>query len=296
MWILVINLALRGSYRYLSRARVATASTPPGVVLTKELRDYVENTNDNDATISATLTGVLGYDVAVATYTGSFELRRAQMIFSVADGSVAGEDARVVTFDFAKVASGAVVNAWDSTDFANLDANLVALWNTLQAYYNAAYKFDRLKVYKIGPAVVPPQLPVYDAEKDSAGTAAGSSLPPQVALTVTEKAGSKLHWGRTYWPAITSATGANSTCTGAGRFTSTVQSYFSDALDVFYTAMIADALEPVVYRRPLEARPNAAGATLPARAGSAWTITDIQVDDVPDVIRSRRFKTPLLRV
>jgi hypothetical protein len=35
---------------------------------------------------------------------------------------------------------------------------------------------------------------------------------------------------------------------------------------------------------------------LPARSATAWTVEKVQVDDVYDVVRRRRFKYPTLRV
>lgn len=70
----------------------------------------------------------------------------------------------------------------------------------------------------------------------------------------------------------------------------------ADATDVLYTTLKTAALEPVVYRAALPERETRAGATLPARAATAWTVEKIQIDDVFDVIRRRRYKYPTLRV
>jgi hypothetical protein len=133
-------------------------------------------------------------------------------------------------------------------------------------------------------------VPVYDVEKDVAGTGSGSMLPPQVAISVTEKAGSKLHWGRFYLP--NPIVGASGTY---GRLETTYATAIANATDTMYEALKTAALHPVVYRRPLPVRTKVNGVELPARPGTAWSVTDIQIDDVFDVIRSRRWKYPALR-
>lgn len=232
-----------------------------------------------------------GYAWQIATYSAPFELRKVQFIWSVQDAAVAQEDARVITFHLAKVSGGAVVDTWAGGDFTTLDAAFVTWWNSLKGLYSTNMTWDRLKVYKAGPAIVPPQPPVYDADKSVAGTDTNAGLPPQVAMSVTEIAGSKRYWGRFYLPCPTF-----SAMNSYSRIDTPEMTTIADATDVLYTTLKTAALEPVVYRAALPERETRAGATLPARAATAWTVEKIQIDDVFDVIRRRRYKYPTLRV
>lgn len=233
-----------------------------------------------------------GYAFSLATYSEPFELRKVQFIWSMQDAAVASEDARVVTFHLAKISGGTVSSDWLAADFTALDAAYTTWWGAIKALYPNELVWDRIKVYKAGPAIVPPQPPVYDADKSVAGTdASNTPLPPQVAVSVTEIAGTKRHWGRFYLPG-----GTGTSVSAYGRVIGTTQNTIADATDVLYTALKTAGLEPVVYRPPLPERETKSGATLPARGGSAWTVEKVQVDDVFDVIRRRRYKYPTLRV
>jgi hypothetical protein len=63
-----------------------------------------------------------------------------------------------------------------------------------------------------------------------------------------------------------------------------------------YQAFKTANVPAVVYRPDLPVREKKNGVELPARDASAWTVDKIQVDDVFDVIRSRRWKNPTLRL
>lgn len=253
--------------------------------------ERIEDLLRPDEELSLLVSGPEEYPVSVATYAEPFELRKVQVIWSVLDQATATEDSRVCTFHLAKVSGGAVVSTWDGADFTALDAAIGTYWGNLVTHYPQETILDRIKVYKAGPAIVPPQVPVYDADKNVAGGNTSAPLPPQVAVSVTEIAGSKRYWGRFYLPAP-----ATDTCSPYGRLVTAAQTNFADRTDTFYTSLKAANLEPVVYRMPLPERETKGGTTLPARAGSAWTVEKVQVDDVFDVIRRRRFKYPTLRV
>jgi len=71
----------------------------------------------------------------------------------------------------------------------------------------------------------------------------------------------------------------------------------ADATDTLYEGCRGVSLPIVVYRKHLEAGREHSGATeLPDRPANAQTVDQIQVDDVFDVIRSRRWENPTLRI
>jgi hypothetical protein len=270
--------------------RVLRWSEGPGVSTATNLWHRITDPAESDEDLTLAVSAARGTLTEVATYSGTFELRKVHLIWSVIDGAVANEDSRIATFHLAKISGGNVVDTWVAGDFTTLNTAFNAFWTTMKPFYVANTVLDRIKVYKDGPAIEPPQVPVYDADLNVPGTGTGDPLPPQVAISVTEKAGSKLNWGRFYMPAP--YVGATDPY---GRIDSSLSTSLANAVDTLYETLKTAALHPVVYRAALPERQKVSGATLPARSATAWDVTDIQIDDVFDVIRSRRFKYPLLR-
>jgi hypothetical protein len=283
-------LALGTGYRVLKAEQAATGQPSVGD-LAEWFIDRLRADDATDEELAVLLGEHAGRLVEVATYNEPFELRKVQMIFSQADALVAADDSRVMTFHLAKISGGSVSDAWVAGDFTALDAAFTAWWTAIKVGWSDTTAWDRIKVYKAGPAIVPPQPPVYDADKNVVGGSAGAPMPPQVAISVTEIAGSKRHWGRFYLPAPLA-----SEISPYGRVRSTMQTLVADSTDTLYTDLRTANLHPVVYRMPLPERETKAGSTLPARAASAWSVEKVQVDDVYDVIRRRRYKYPTLRV
>jgi hypothetical protein len=52
---------------------------------------------------------------------------------------------------------------------------------------------------------------------------------------------------------------------------------------------------PVVFCIQKPSRPTAGGGTLPVQAAVAYEVLSLQMDDLADVIRSRRWDTPTIR-
>jgi hypothetical protein len=284
-----------------STVRVAKWAEGPGVSTATNLgRSVVERLHDpseSDADLSAALSTATGTVSEVATFTGTFELRRAQLSWSLLSAAGLEEDVRVCTFHHIKLSGGTPVDTWAAGDFTTLSNAYAAFWNAIKPWFPDDLVWETLKFYKDGPDIEPPQVPVYEEAVGLAGTSAASAMPPQVALSVTEKAGSKLYWGRFFLPApaVAGPASAGST-TVYGRPSTALLTAVADAGDTLYEAARVANLPFVVYRRTLPERLKRSGATLAARAASAWEISELQIDDVFDVIRSRRFDGPTLRV
>lgn len=222
------------------------------------------------------------------TFTGDFELRRFNIIWTVQDAASPSDDVRVCTLHIAKqfgTFDDVTDETWDAADYSSVDAKISTFISSLAAYTSNKYTWDRLTAYRVGPNVEPPQPKVYDADKNVVGTVSSAPLPPQVAVSVTEIAGSKRYWGRFYLPGWTTAS-----VSAYGRLSSTEAGLLADMVDTLYTSLDTADLHPVVYRQALPARTTKAGTALPARAASAYNVTKVQVDDVLDVIRRRRYK------
>jgi hypothetical protein len=289
--VLVVNLLLRVGFRVLSRPSGAAAGAPGPVFLSKVAYDRLTTSEESDADLSNALSTSMGYTVTVATYSGSFELRKVQCAFTQVDSAAPSDDLRIFTLHLIKLSGGAPSADWLAADFTNLAAAIDAWWLAVKVSYPGGTTFKSIKAYKAGPNVVAPQPPVYSADRAAIGTSGGAPMPPQVALTVTEKAGFKLNWGRFYMPAPS----INNT-TAYGRPTSASLTTFADATDTMYESLKTNNIPVVVYRAALPIRDKRNGVELAARAASAVTVDEIQIDDVYDVIRSRRWKYPTLRV
>jgi hypothetical protein len=98
----------------------------------------------------------------------------------------------------------------------------------------------------------------------------------QFTVEDVEGSGAQLRnrWGRFYLPAMTVSKVTN------GRLASATQIGLADAVDTFYEACVTAGLIPVVYS---------------PTTGHAWSVLETHVDDIFDVVRSRRFITPLSR-
>jgi len=260
--------------------------------------DRLSMSQESDEALSVALSDSLGYSAAVTTFSGSFEVRRAQVSFLMTSASGIDEDVRVCTFHQIKLASGSPIDTWVAGDFSGTVTAITTFWDAIKAYFPDKLVLDSIKFYREGPGIEPPQPPVYvQAALASAGGSGFPSLPPQCAISVTEKAGTKLHWGRFYLPAIAhTLSPSTQTMTNWGRPTSAMLNVFANAADTLYEGRKAANLPFVVYRRPLPARTKKNNAPLAARSASAWTVDDLQIDDVFDVIRTRRFDAPTLRV
>jgi hypothetical protein len=228
----------------------------------------------------------------VATYEGTFELRKLVMEWTALDAAIGTDDKRQAGIHLIKLSGGSPTATWDQADFDAVVAAVAAFWDTdIKPYFGSQYTLSRLKFYKAGPQIEPPQSPVYDTSTGWGTGSANNSLPPQVAVSVTEMAGTKPHWGRFYLPAV-----AEGSCTVYGRLESSLQTAIADSVDTMYQAFKTANVPAVVYRPDLPVREKKNGVELPARDASAWTVDKIQVDDVFDVIRSRRWKNPTLRL
>lgn len=255
--------------------------------------------SESDAALSTAVSEAVDTVAEVATYNEPFELRKVQLQISSNDQLVAQDDMRVITFHLVKLSGGSPTADWVAGDFTAANTAFVAFWNAMLTYYKGHTALKKISYYKAGPDVSPPQPPVFSSDHNIIGTSGGvDSCPPQVAVTVTEKAGTKPHWGRFYMPAPMSTT-----LTEYGRIDSVFQTALANAADTLYESLKAAGLPVVVYRPALPLRQTAAekraGTTpgsLPARDASAWTVDELQVDDVFDVIRSRRWKNPTLRL
>ena len=236
-----------------------------------------------------------GFEIvdAVANFTGEFTLRKAQVRWGRNGGAAAGTDDAVTTHHFLKLAAGVPSDAWVAADFIAAEAAIVAFWDAIKAQYTARTSLKQIRWYRIDPDVALSGPPVRIVDPASPGTIAEANgqNPPQVAISVTEKTSSAKNWGRFYLPAP-----GDTHATGFGRIGAASQTAIADGADAMYEAFVTANVPAVVYSKAKAARETSGGTPLPAQDPTAFGVTSIQVDDLYDVIRSRRWNEPLLRL
>lgn len=290
--------------------RVVTSTQPSNTSLLlqaierawRDLHDADKSSSEVEGTLNAD--GVESDPLFVVTdYSEPFELRKLQWRMSRAPSGGTVEDQVVCTFHFIRVSSGSPIAWTDSTELAAVETALGTYWTAIAVKHQAWLHTDQYRWYKDGPAFwqlntagdafvpIPGNPAIRVTEVDAAGTGGGANnLPPQSACSITEKTSRRTAWGRFFLPFDDVAS-----TTSAGRIsTSAVDSLVSQSV-TFYNACRTAGVVPVVFSIPKPARPTRGGGTLPAQGGKAYEVLSLQVDDLVDVIRSRRYSSPTYR-
>lgn len=194
-------------------------------------------------------------------------VRRAQLVFNRLLFTPA-QDAMTTHLDFLNLTNGNPDDTWTDADFTTLETLISTFIQATQANYNGKVVFDSVRWYRVGPGVVPPNPAIRIKVFGFPGTGT-NALPPQVGASITFKTVPRRQWGRMYMP-----WNALPLTSPEGRFSSARVDEVGAAMNSLVTNAIAAEFPPVIYS---------------AVRGKAYTVETVQVDDVPDVIRSRRF-------
>lgn len=194
------------------------------------------------------------------------------------------EDIAQISMEFVNITSGDVDTSWTSGDYAALESLLdtwyAAVDNHISAdfelvdyrWYRRAFADPMSTNHRFAESGPPERVTV----KGTNGALVGTPLPFQVAATVTEKTSVPGHWGRFYMPGLC----AESTDTGYGRLDSGYRTAVANATAQLYN----DAQEAEFF--PVVAVTQVNKVLSPALLG----VTEVQVDDIPDVQRRRRAR------
>jgi hypothetical protein len=203
-------------------------------------------------------------------------VRRCQLIFN-REPAGSTEDVATTHMDFMNVTGGEPDDTWVDADFTTLETAISTWWTAVKTHCHTTTKLAQYRWYRIGPGVFPPNPPVKITTFTPVPGTGTDAMPPQVAASITLKPPARKQWGRIYIPGLSIA----SATSGTGRIVSTAQNNFANATDTLHgTAAAADFI-PVVYSKT---------------RSKAFAIESLQVDDLFDVIRSRRWDRPLVRV
>lgn len=239
------------------------------------------------------VSGIEGSELVLAQYTGSFELRELSVLWLRDPTSSDPQDVAMCTFHLLNITAGAPDASWITADYTTCEARFDTWWTAIKPQYPPQTVLHEYVWRPDGPAFKPfgaslsPTL--RRVAKAVAGTeVSGMQLPPQVAVTVTERTAAQYvahdvegvgeqtrkRWGRFYLPPPTHLSLSN------GRVHSAFRSAVSAATTTLYNGLRTDGFIPVMYS---------------PTTGNAWSVDELAIDDVYDVIRSRRFDTVLAR-
>jgi len=200
-------------------------------------------------------------------------VRRASLRFSRLTIPQA-QDAVVTHLDFLNITAGDPDDTWVDADFTTLEGYITTWWSSIKDRSTSRIVLDQIRWYRIGPGIVPPNPAVRITETNTAGTQA-DSVAPQIALTCTLRTVPRRQWGRMYLP----VDGKIELTTDGYATTACVDDIAGATNTLFSSAASSDFL-PVIYS--------------PTR-GKAYSVEKIQVDNLFDVQRSRRFSAPTYR-
>jgi hypothetical protein len=210
-----------------------------------------------------------------ASPAGGIGVRRATLLLDRLTVASPADDAALMHFDFLNITGGAPDDTWITSDYTTLEGLINTWWGTIKTYVPTWFKMSRILWHRVGPGIPLPNPAerILDISSPVAG-AASSSLPPQAACAITFRTGVRHSWGRTYLPL---GTGVSA---GAGRLSSAATDAIAAPNATLFSAALAADFHPVVVSN---------------RLNSALGIDQLEVDDVIDVIRRRRWKHTVYR-
>jgi hypothetical protein len=215
--------------------------------------------------VGATSYATLGANAAGG---GGIGVRRATLVLDRSTASPA-DDAATMHFDFLNITGGNPDDTWIASDYTTLEGYLTTWFTAVAGVVPAYCRLTRIYWHRVGPGIPKPNAAerILDIASPIPGT--GSRiLAPQTASTITFRTGLRRHWGRTYVP-LGGSLDANA------RVGSTAQTTLaSNTVTLFHSAASAD-FHPVV---------------LTTNPDGAVGIEAVEVDDVPDTQRRRRWK------
>ena len=208
--------------------------------------------------------------------------RHIQMVFADS-GNADPRDRMVTTLDVANITGGAIDGTWTDADYTTVQAivgQLATGWTTGFGQGRLRHLENRYYVSAFNPLSDPrPFMRGGSPERIFPGTAVGGAssaaiMQNQCSFTTTERTVYPRHWGRNYWPfphnGLLSLQGGIATA-NVDALAQLVHDRYEDLMDAEFF--------PVVPITQVDKQP----------ARGLLTVSEIQVDNVPDVIRRRRI-------
>jgi hypothetical protein len=185
-----------------------------------------------------------------------------------------GMDPAYIHLDWLNTTSGAPDDTWTTSDYTTLETAFLSLWGTLASHCMSGCKPLQFIWHRVGTGVSKPNPAERTLAISYTTALGGGSVIPQTACSVTFRTGVRRSWGRTYLPLGSAA------LTTAGRVTNTAVDAITGAFNTMVAAQAANDFHLVVVSKPL---------------ASSLNVESVEVDNVPDVIRRRRYKRQTYR-
>lgn len=188
------------------------------------------------------------------------------------------EDRVTIGVHIAKVVGGGLFSALLPAEFPPIEASFDILYSTMKTLMTTQYSLAEYRwfehrashgAYDDGSEVVGP--PVRIVTKTGAGTSGSARLPDQDASTITFRTASRKHWGRIYWPGLTT----NNLDATTARWSTTFVDSLASSFRTFQTALTGNAQTICVWSY---------------RKKAVLDLSELRVDDVVDIQRRRRVK------
>jgi len=217
------------------------------------------------------------------------EWRRVVLKFTRTAPSGATEDAAFLKFDIFLLGDDWIPETWSTGHYTQNETALNTWWTAVKPYVSANHTLAEYRWYRMSfrnPMSVDHRFndsgpPLRVTTVGTPGTDATSSYNPyQVAASITFKTGHRTHWGRVYLPGL-----ANQRIGSTSRISTACCDALANATDTMLGTMLTN--EDFLFIPSTQSD----GVLAPAML----SISAIQVDDVPDVIRSRRPRTTTYR-
>lgn len=218
------------------------------------------------------------------------EWRRLIVRVQRATPSGTEEDYATMSFDIVNITGGQVDKTWTSADFISCEAAFDEWLTSIKTYMHSSHTVTNYVWYRMRfrETMTPTHRfedtgpPVRNQAKTIVGTNVGIPLPYQCAISVTERTGVPRHWGRFYIPGFTAAD-VDAT---PGRLDTPTATVVSNVTAELYDDLQGNEFYPVVPVTQVNK----------VLAGGLLLVNQIQVDDIPDVIRRRRPRQAKQRI
>jgi hypothetical protein len=185
-----------------------------------------------------------------------------------------GADNAFMHFDFLNTTSGSPDDTWVTSDYTVLETAMSTWWGACGAYIQTNNKLIEYRWHRTGTGVSKPNPAERVTTITPSGGLGSPGSIPQVACSITFRTAVRKSWGRTYLPISIDAIGTN------GRPKNVAVDAIATATNTLVTTAATADMHLVVVSQPL---------------ASSLNVERIEVDNVADVIRRRRWKATTYR-
>lgn len=197
-----------------------------------------------------------------------------QNLFEMKDpaGSFGTRERGLFGIHWINTTGGALDTTWTTADYAAVESATQTFWTAVSSYSSTDFRLVEHRWYMFGPGVTKPNPP--SRITTLATPIVGASnvvMPHQVSSTITLRTALRRHWGRIYIPTCGAAL-----LTGGVYGGGTMTALSSAARTLFTAPGTSQGIAPVVWDRVHH---------------RAYGVTDLEIDNVPDIQRRRRIRT-----